>query len=115
MPAMDKSCPEDNLARCIIDKGEPCRFAARINLDPKWLPLEQVHCTFQHNSKRVVLEYRCLPRREKHTRLRWMYGVQWPFVGINNKDLTQVASPFAPRGASACAGNVFLDRLSDGF
>jgi hypothetical protein len=62
MPAMGKSCPEDNLARCVIDKGKPCRFAAGINLDPKWLLLGQAHYTFQHNGKRVALEYRRLAR-----------------------------------------------------
>jgi hypothetical protein len=38
-----------------------------------------------------------------------MDGVQRLLVGIDYEDFTQVTAPFAPGGASAYAGNVFLD------
>jgi hypothetical protein len=80
---------EDYLARRVIDDGESCRLAARVDLETQPLYLWRRDNFLQDERKRIATIYRRLPLRQEQTRLPRMDRVKRLSPGIYDKYMAQ--------------------------
>src|SRR5579859_2396124 len=87
LPPMGQFCCPHHLPGRIIDQSQPCRLGAWIDLDPQRLKVGYFDSCFEYNSKGVELQHCCFPLSEQDPCSSRVYRVQWPFVGIDDKDM----------------------------
>jgi len=82
-------CCKNDLSRLIVDDGETRGLASRINLDPQLCHNWIIDGHFQDDRERVSLEDSRFSLIKELSCSCWMNRIQWLFVGIDNKNVTQ--------------------------
>jgi hypothetical protein len=104
-----------HLAAFIVHNGDPGGPAPRIEFDAERLYLRLLDGNLEDECKRVPFQHGSFSSLEQDACSAWMHRGEWLPMGIDEKNETQGTGSFALDRASACAGNVCLDHVQNGF
>ena len=86
---------KDDLSSRVVHDGDPCGLTPWVKLDPQFCHHGISDFYLEYKSEWIAPEYGCFPSREQYSRSCWMNRIQWLFVGIYDKNVTQVFTPRA--------------------
>ena len=95
MPTMGEFSGKDDFTCRIVDNGYAGRFAAWVELEMQGFKLGMLERSLQDEREWVAFEHGGFASREQDTRSAWMNGIQWLFVGIEDKNVAQDEPPIA--------------------